>query len=61
MTCHEGADFSADFLFLQGFLDPKPYVDTARSEKTCRNKKDPKSIFESFLRPHGVSFPSGRW
>jgi hypothetical protein len=55
MTRHEGIGFSEDFLFLHDFLDPKPYVDTARSEKLSRYKKDPKSIFESFLHPLGVT------
>jgi hypothetical protein len=36
---HGSAGFPEDFSVPDDFLDPKPYVDTARSEK------DPESIF----------------
>jgi hypothetical protein len=47
-----GDDFSEDFLVLRGFLDPKPYWSTARSEKSRRDKKDPKSIFLFIASQH---------
>jgi hypothetical protein len=43
--------FLADFSVLRDFLATKPYVDTARSEKSRRDEKDPESLCGFLLAP----------
>jgi hypothetical protein len=52
--CSLGAGFAEDFSRLRDFLAAKPYVDTARREKSRRREKDLQSIFICSAHPENI-------